>query len=70
MPLPLNTSTESPSSSAAKNPVSVPVAPSDAYCLRAAAPFEIYHCKQAANGRRERIHTDAYVPLEPMKRTK
>lgn len=42
--------------------------PSDDYCLRAAAPFEIYHCKQV-DGRLERISTDAYVPLEPLKRT-
>ncbi|MCD2441870.1 AraC family transcriptional regulator [Agromyces sp. SYSU K20354] len=42
--------------------------PSDDYCLRAAAPFEIYHCRQV-DGRLERIFTDAYVPLEPLKRT-
>ena len=43
--------------------------PADDYCLRAAAPFEIYHCKQV-DGRLERISTDAYVPLEPLKRTR
>jgi len=37
------------------------------YSLRATAPFEIYHCKQV-NGRLERISTDAYVALEPLKR--
>jgi AraC family transcriptional regulator len=41
--------------------------PGENYCLRAAAPFEIYHCKEV-DGQLERIHTDAYVPLEPMKR--
>lgn len=41
---------------------------SDDYCLRAAAPFEIYHCKQV-DGRLERVSTDAYVPIEPLKRT-
>ncbi len=42
--------------------------PSGDYCLRAAAPFEVYSCRQATTGRRERISTDAYVPLEPSKR--
>lgn len=41
--------------------------PGDDYCLRAAAPFEVYHCKEV-DGQLERLHTDAYVPLEPMKR--
>ena len=41
--------------------------PSDDYCLSATSPFEIYHCTRA-NGRLERIATDAYVPLEPTKR--
>lgn len=40
----------------------------DDYSLRATAPYEIYHCKQV-NGQVERISTDAYVPLEPPKRT-
>ncbi len=39
---------------------------SDDYCLRATSPFEIYHCKQV-DGRLERIFTEAYVPLEPLK---
>jgi AraC family transcriptional regulator len=38
------------------------------YCLRAAAPYEIYACTRTADGKRERLYTDAYVPLEPMKR--
>jgi AraC family transcriptional regulator len=42
--------------------------PSGDYCLRAAAPFEVYSFTQAPNGERERIHTDAYVPLEPRRR--
>lgn len=42
--------------------------PSDDYGLRAAAPFEVYHCARMADGRLERVCTDAYVPLEPMKR--
>ncbi|MDQ4045389.1 MAG: AraC family transcriptional regulator [Chloroflexota bacterium] len=42
--------------------------PSDNYCLRAAAPFELYSCGQT-DGRLERICTDAYVPLEPLKGT-
>ncbi len=41
--------------------------PGENYWLRAAAPFEIYHCKEV-DGQLERIYTDAYVPLEPMKR--
>jgi AraC family transcriptional regulator len=41
--------------------------PGESYCLRAAAPFEIYHCKEV-DGQLERLYTDAYVPLEPMKR--
>lgn len=41
--------------------------PSEDYCLRAAAPFEIYRCKEV-DGRLERLYTDAYVPLEPIKR--
>ncbi len=44
------------------------VLPSGDYWLRAAAPFEIYHWEQAAGGRRERIYTDACVPLERIKR--
>jgi AraC family transcriptional regulator len=43
--------------------------PADDYCLRAAAPFEIYHCKQV-DKHLERLYTDAYVPLEPIKRHK
>lgn len=42
--------------------------PSDDYGLRAAAPFEIYHCTRVADGPLERVCTDAYVPLEPTKR--
>jgi AraC family transcriptional regulator len=42
--------------------------PSGDYWLRAAAPFELYSCTQTADGRRERISTDAYVPLEPRPR--
>lgn len=42
--------------------------PSDDHSVRAAAPFEVYHCTQAADGRLERGCTDAYVPLEPVKR--
>ncbi len=38
---------------------------SDDYALRAAAPFEIYHCKRV-DGRLEQISTDAYVPLQPL----
>lgn len=40
--------------------------PTENYLLRAAPPFEIYHCKHI-DGRLERIYTDAYVPLEPLK---
>lgn len=42
--------------------------PSGDYWVGAGAPFELYTCKQAADGTRERIRTDAYVPLEPRKR--
>lgn len=42
--------------------------PSDDYCLQAGAPFEMYRCEQV-DGRLERVSTDAYVPLEPLKRT-
>jgi AraC family transcriptional regulator len=38
------------------------------YSLRASAPFEIHTCTRAADGTRERLHTDAYVPLEPTQR--
>jgi AraC family transcriptional regulator len=41
--------------------------PGNDFCLRAAAPFEIYTCKQIG-GRLERLYTDAYVSLEPIKR--
>jgi AraC family transcriptional regulator len=41
--------------------------PGNDFCLRAAAPFEIYRCKQRGN-HLEQLHTDAYVPLEPLKR--
>jgi AraC family transcriptional regulator len=41
--------------------------PADDYCLRAAPPFEIYHCRQV-DGRLEHLSTDAYVPLEPLRR--
>lgn len=41
--------------------------PGKDFCLRAAAPFEVYTCSQV-NGRLERLYTDAYVPLEPIKR--
>jgi AraC family transcriptional regulator len=41
--------------------------PSDDYGLRAAAPFEVYRYSRAADGRLDRIHTDAYVPLERTK---
>ncbi|SFS14185.1 AraC family transcriptional regulator [Microbacterium sp. cf046] len=37
--------------------------------LSAAPPFEVYHCTRAADGRLERVCTDAYVPLEPALRT-
>jgi AraC family transcriptional regulator len=40
--------------------------PGNDFCLRAAAPFEIYNCKQIS-GQLERLYTDAYVPLEPIK---
>ena len=43
------------------------LAPDD-YGLRATSPFEVYHCKRAADGRLERAFTDAYVPLEPVRR--
>ena len=43
--------------------------PSGDYGLRAAAPFEIYHCARTPDGRTERLYTDAYVPLEPTRRT-
>lgn len=42
--------------------------PSGEYGLRAAAPFEIYHCRRAPDGRIERLYTDAFVPLEPTPR--
>ncbi|MCU1516285.1 MAG: AraC family transcriptional regulator [Pseudarthrobacter sp.] len=42
----------------------------DDYGLSAEAPFETYHCRQVAGGSLERVCTDAYVPLEPMKRTR
>ncbi|MET1089531.1 MAG: GyrI-like domain-containing protein [Arthrobacter sp.] len=38
------------------------------YGLSAAAPFETYHCRRVAGGRLEQVSTDAYVPLEPIKR--
>ncbi len=41
--------------------------PSSDFCLRAAAPFEVYTCRQVS-GHLERLYTDAYVPLEPVKR--
>lgn len=41
---------------------------SEDYGLRAAPPFEVYHCTRTADGRLERVYTDAYVPLEPLKR--
>lgn len=41
--------------------------PGNDFCLRAAAPFEVYTCKQVS-GHLERLYTDAYVPLEPVKR--
>ena len=40
--------------------------PTASYLLRAATTFEVYHCK-LIDGRLERIYTDAYVPLEPLK---
>ena len=40
--------------------------PSENYGLRAAAPFEVYACTRGADGRLDRVHTDAYVPLEPV----
>lgn len=40
--------------------------PTDEHCLRAAPPFEIYHCQEIA-GQWEHIYTDAYVALEPNK---
>jgi len=42
--------------------------PADDYGVRAAAPFEAYYCTRMPDGRLERVCTDAYVPLEPMKR--
>lgn len=42
--------------------------PSGDYSLGAAAPFELYHCARASDGRLERLYTDAYVPLEPTRR--
>ena len=42
--------------------------PSDDHGVQAAAPFEIYHCSRMADGRLERVCTDAYVPLEPVRR--
>ncbi len=42
--------------------------PSENYCLQAGAPFEVYSCRQV-DGRLERSSTDAYVPLEPLRRT-
>ncbi len=41
--------------------------PTDAYCLRASPPFEIYHCKEI-DGQLQRLYADAYVALEPNKR--
>jgi AraC family transcriptional regulator len=40
--------------------------PTENYLLRTAPPFEVYHC-QMIDGHLERIYTDAYVPLEPLK---
>jgi AraC family transcriptional regulator len=40
--------------------------PTENYLLRATPPFEVYYCK-TIDGRLERIYTDAYVPLEPLK---
>lgn len=42
--------------------------PSDDYWLGSAPPFELYHCEYV-DGRLERCWTDAYVPLEPTRRT-
>lgn len=42
--------------------------PAGAYGLRAAPPYEVYHYAQAQDGRLDRLHTDAYVPLEPIRR--
>lgn len=41
--------------------------PCNDFCLRATAPVEVYTCRQL-NGCLERLYTDAYVPLEPVKR--
>jgi len=41
--------------------------PGSDFCLRAAPPFEVYTYERI-NGNLERLHTDAYVPLEPIKR--
>lgn len=38
--------------------------PSDGYGLRAAAPFEVYHCMRDGDGRLKQVYTDAFVPLE------
>ena len=40
--------------------------PTEDYLLRAAPPFEVYRC-QRIQGRLERLYTDSYVPLEPVK---
>lgn len=40
--------------------------PTENYLLRAAPPFEIYHCR-TINGQLERLYTDSFVPLEVSK---
>lgn len=42
----------------------------DEYGLRTMAPFEIHRCERARGGRLERLWTDAYVPLAPLRRTR
>jgi AraC family transcriptional regulator len=42
--------------------------PTDNYLLRAAPPFEVHHCK-VIDGQLERLYTDAYVPLDPKKKS-
>lgn len=39
--------------------------PAGGYGLRARPPFEVYRCVITTGGRIERLHTDAFVPLEP-----
>ncbi len=38
--------------------------PAGGYELRPTAPFEVYHCVRAGNGRLTQVYTEAFVPLE------